>query len=773
MMKIRRALFVLLMWAGFALAAFGQSTTVSGTVTDVSSQTWNNGTYAFQFVPNPQYPASTYTWTGGAFNQNAQITGSLNGSGAYSVSIPSNANISPINSQWKVTFCPQATATCYTTTGVTIFGGTQTLNATPPSITVTAQSNVLPIAYADTEITGAIAGSAYYNVTLASVRVCSALPCSSNWTSSGGGTATNGTGGTVNPAEPLTAISVANVCPASNTGQCFNTPGNTQEAVDCSWTGSTVTCAGSHFVAGDVGKRVMGWSTCNAESANLASNAAATALVNGGVGARAMTISSYISGTQVGVSFAADQTASGNTHCLVWGTPDDTAFAAADTYAQALGYCPKIELKNGYYWLNSPHFYTQPTSCTQLGTVYQGSAANTVYAAGYDWEGQGTGNTVLFLANDFGSAGCSNGLTALACWVRTLNGRWSQFQMTGGQNGIGLAGTHKLIEAEGPGSIDNFTCTNFGGANTTNVGISVSNWDRWYQVNNSGCGGIAIEGNTASTGLTLVIYKYRAENNPVGLLNLSSGSVTCIDCGFLNSEFAANATGLIQNTHGGTIELEDSQVLNVGAIATFTAYSANTTTGSTLYLKNTSLGTSAGTAQSGINCAVACNVYFQNSNLGYNGTGKAYTDVTGSNLYDQGGNTIGGSLFTVANVSISGAVHGSASVSTTALATGNVAITACGSSTAGTFLGSSTAGQYTITFAGTPVTTCTSTITFPVSFLQAPICRVVSNGGNNPAFPANITLGTVSATSLAFTENFAAAWTAGDTTIVNYECTNP
>ena len=188
MMKIRRALFVLLMWAGFALAAFGQSTTVSGTVTDVSSQTWNNGTFAFQFVPNPQYPASTYTWTGGAFNQNAQITGSLNGSGAYSVSIPSNANISPINSQWKVTFCPQATATCYTTTGVTIFGATQTLNATPPSITVTAQSNVLPIAYADTEITGAIAGSAYYNVTLASVRVCSAIPCSSNWTSSGGGT---------------------------------------------------------------------------------------------------------------------------------------------------------------------------------------------------------------------------------------------------------------------------------------------------------------------------------------------------------------------------------------------------------------------------------------------------------------------------------------------------------------------------------------------------------------------------------------------------------
>src|ERR1700689_3188925 len=152
---LRRGLFILLMWCCFALAAFGQSTTVSGQVTDSGSQAWNNGTYSFSFVPNPQYPNSQYTWTGGAFNSNAQINGNLSGSGAYSVSIPSNANISPVNSSWKLTVCPQATSGCFTTPATTIFGSTQTLNVPPPAVTVTVAANVVPLAYADSEVTGA------------------------------------------------------------------------------------------------------------------------------------------------------------------------------------------------------------------------------------------------------------------------------------------------------------------------------------------------------------------------------------------------------------------------------------------------------------------------------------------------------------------------------------------------------------------------------------------------------------------------------------------
>src|SRR5438105_2413651 len=103
-----------------------QSTTVSGTITDLGSQTWKNGTYDFQFIPNPQHPGGPYTWTGGPLTPN--ISGLLSDIGTYSVSVPSNTAISPSGSSWAITFCPLATAHCYAMGNVTITGATQTLN---------------------------------------------------------------------------------------------------------------------------------------------------------------------------------------------------------------------------------------------------------------------------------------------------------------------------------------------------------------------------------------------------------------------------------------------------------------------------------------------------------------------------------------------------------------------------------------------------------------------------------------------------------------------
>src|SRR5882724_8320562 len=154
-----------------AANAFGQSTTVSGTVTDAGSQAWAGGTYQFQFVPNPQFPTGPYTWTGGALNK--VISGVLNGSGAYSVSIPSNTAISPQGSKWILQVTPNATSPSFSTPATTVTGGTQTLNVTPPAIS-TAPSP-LSRAYADAEITGAVIGSEYFNVTTSLVRVCTAL----------------------------------------------------------------------------------------------------------------------------------------------------------------------------------------------------------------------------------------------------------------------------------------------------------------------------------------------------------------------------------------------------------------------------------------------------------------------------------------------------------------------------------------------------------------------------------------------------------------------
>lgn len=172
MKRILPALLFLFFSASLCCA---QSTTVSGTVTDAGSQTWNNGTITFSFTPNPQYPVGPYTWTGGTL-QNT-ISGALSGTGTYSLSIPSNSAISPIGTSWTIKVCPLATSPCFTQSAVTITGTTQTVNITPPAILINLQQPPAspPLAYSTSEITGAAIDSAYYNLTLQVEQYCSAV----------------------------------------------------------------------------------------------------------------------------------------------------------------------------------------------------------------------------------------------------------------------------------------------------------------------------------------------------------------------------------------------------------------------------------------------------------------------------------------------------------------------------------------------------------------------------------------------------------------------
>jgi hypothetical protein len=182
-----------------AANAFAQSTTVSGNVTDASSQAWAGGTLQFQFVPNPQFPTGPYTWTGGALNN--VIPGVLDGSGNYSVSVPSSTAISPQGSKWILQVTPNATSPSFSTAAATITGGSQTLNATPPAVTISPS----PVnrAYADGEVTGAVIGSEYFNTTTLLVRVCTALTSGActTWANvgagAGGGCTPSGVAGTV------------------------------------------------------------------------------------------------------------------------------------------------------------------------------------------------------------------------------------------------------------------------------------------------------------------------------------------------------------------------------------------------------------------------------------------------------------------------------------------------------------------------------------------------------------------------------------------------
>ena len=176
----------LLLLAG---SAFGQSTTVTLNVTDTSSQAWFNGVYEFRLTPNPQYPnLGSYTWSGGTLQQS--YTGTLNGSGVATPSIPSNTAITPGGSTWVIKVCPAATAACYFSVATTITGSTQTVSLTPPAIFITLINppGSFTSAYADSEITSTPIGGSYFNLTTLQTRTCTAVTGTTctTWASAGG-----------------------------------------------------------------------------------------------------------------------------------------------------------------------------------------------------------------------------------------------------------------------------------------------------------------------------------------------------------------------------------------------------------------------------------------------------------------------------------------------------------------------------------------------------------------------------------------------------------
>jgi hypothetical protein len=170
---MKRLFLALLLILGGAISAQAQSTTVSGTVTDAGAQAWANGAYSFTFVPNPQFPVGPYTWTGGTLNN--VISGTLDGSGHYSQSIPSNSAITPAGSKWILQVTPNATWPSTSTAVTTVTGGTQTLNVTPFAIAINLTSSPVGSftkAYADGEIVTAPIGGQYWNVTASTLRAC-------------------------------------------------------------------------------------------------------------------------------------------------------------------------------------------------------------------------------------------------------------------------------------------------------------------------------------------------------------------------------------------------------------------------------------------------------------------------------------------------------------------------------------------------------------------------------------------------------------------------
>lgn len=165
------------------IPAGAQSTTVTTTAVDQSSQVWSNGTWTLQFVPNPNNPTNNVHWNGNPFPTSEWLTqGSLNGSGAFSqAGVQSNDFITPAGSTYTLTICPNATAPCSVIRSLTITGSSIDFssNFTANTLGLKITSTFLYRAYNDSEVAPnpSFAGYFYLNVGGA----CASIGCPRYW----------------------------------------------------------------------------------------------------------------------------------------------------------------------------------------------------------------------------------------------------------------------------------------------------------------------------------------------------------------------------------------------------------------------------------------------------------------------------------------------------------------------------------------------------------------------------------------------------------------
>ena len=104
---MKKTLGLLALWFCVGWVAFGQFTSVTATITDSDSQTWNNGHWsATLYNPFPANPPSI----GGVPLTASQLnlSGSMSSSGVLTATMADNTQIAPTGTQWQITICPNA-----------------------------------------------------------------------------------------------------------------------------------------------------------------------------------------------------------------------------------------------------------------------------------------------------------------------------------------------------------------------------------------------------------------------------------------------------------------------------------------------------------------------------------------------------------------------------------------------------------------------------------------------------------------------------------------
>jgi len=700
---------VAILW--LAAPAAAQRTVVSGTVTDVNGIPWAGGTV--------EVTLSLPLGVSGATLNGVQIGGAtqrvtLDGTGSFLMQLPDNAIVLPGGTQW--TFAVNISPGVLPPLGTGPQTCTATLTITGASQSVTSSLNSCPKL---SNVNGGIASetNAKGFFDMADPKYGGFFDVQLAFSSN-------------------TTITITNGQP-------------------------TVVVASGPFVPGDVGKDIFVTSGCCGTSNNI----------TGAVVLPKTTILSYQSATQV--TAAANATGACNATglaggCIVaWGHNDDAAITAAETaWAGSTNKkCTTLQWPSAMFFISQPHWNTHSSACT--GTEPAVSFTSTV-------KGYGPGVSLAVMEPNFSLTACLFGPNTNGCFFGIVEVIVEELGLYGAGNAA-VSAPAQAVTLVNPGIGSQFfdiNVTGFGG-NAALAGFPLYGFNlNSSRVTFLDCDGfgkdcvVDLSGNNANS---VCLYCFGGDNAGRALfVNPSIANHRFIDIG--GDWGVTTGTKLIEVAQGDYVG-EGSHGFNGTGVASLTgnngsAIFTGTNATAQVHLTDAVFDNSAcGAACNGVALQLSGNTLFAGgSTLKGVGAGGGINSVAGTKYFDECGNTI-------TPAAVSGSVFGSCSITGTAQVAGNIVPSACGTSTVGSVSGAGGSGQFTLTFAGTPGTTCTVTVTFPTPFLATPICTFVDVGGTN-AFPTAIVNGTVNTTSAAFTET-GTTLTNGNTEVTQYYCRIP
>jgi hypothetical protein len=451
-----------------------------------------------------------------------------------------------------------------------------------------------------------------------------------------------------------------------------------------STSGTTLTCTSCNFQPTDVGKEVMVFlSGCSTDQTTYGTDAYPAGT----------TIAKYISATQVTTSHSGF---SGSGGCLVYGTNNDTAFAAIDSALASSAYtaCPALILPAGIIIVDKPHFIKQPVGCKVTPQVLGGSMGG-----GFGVWGQGPGATTIALGNAFATnmaTYCVNGVSTTSCFVLPANAEWHNLSFSGyGESLTGKTpGTHPIIEADNNTAISYFTAYNYGQeSGSTNNAIYLDGQTVWTD-------------HIIMDGFGTAPYQLGGTGGTFFMINASTRDY-CGSYTHIPSSWTVKLTGPENRWTSGGCTLPNTKLIDNQGTLIASGFAANTGNGSSSV--NTVIYADRGSTTQLNNCVMnglngntdsnmivnntGAKVYLQNCNISALTAVNAYAARagTGGYLELEGGNTLSGLTLstphTVSNLgkSAAGFCSGTAPASSTIYFYGhgpNITTTACATTVA-------------------------------------------------------------------------------------------